>query len=100
MISLESLVPLLSRSEKAMIVIANDHRFFATAEQRHQRLQRYHSCFITQGQMPGPIRNLSENIQLQLRQQHFAGDNSLYERVSPATVTGCQPVTVAGETRS
>lgn len=62
MISLESLVPLLSRSEKAMIV--------------GDPLQIE------------PIRNLSENIQLQLRQQHFAGDNSLYERVSPATVTG------------
>jgi hypothetical protein len=62
MISLESLVPLLSRSEKAIIV--------------GDPLQIE------------PIRNLSENMQVQLREQHFASNNSLYERVSPATVTG------------
>ncbi|CAI8750144.1 hypothetical protein HVZ46_08610 [Citrobacter freundii] len=62
MISLESLVPLLSRSEKAMIV--------------GDPLQIE------------PIRNLSENLQTQLRERHFADNNTLYERVSPASVTG------------
>lgn len=62
MISLESLVPLLSRSEKAMIV--------------GDPLQIE------------PIRNLSENLQTQLRARHFADNNTLYERVSPASVTG------------
>lgn len=62
MISLESLVPLLSRSEKAMIV--------------GDPLQIE------------PIRNLSENLQTQLRERHFASNNTLYERVSPASVTG------------
>ncbi|WP_244947289.1 AAA domain-containing protein [Cronobacter turicensis] len=62
MISLESLVPLLSRSEKAMIV--------------GDPLQIE------------PIRSLSENLQTQLRERHFASNNSLYERVSPASVTG------------
>lgn len=62
MISLESLVPLLSRSEKAMIV--------------GDPLQIE------------PIRNLSENLQTQLRARHFATNNTLYERVSPASVTG------------
>ncbi|MFC3395040.1 AAA domain-containing protein [Brenneria rubrifaciens] len=62
MISVESLVPLLCRSEKAMIV--------------GDPLQIE------------PIRNLSENLQAQLRERHFADNNTLYERVSPATVTG------------
>ena len=62
MISLESMVPLLSRSEKAMIV--------------GDPLQIE------------PIRNLSENLQKQLRERHFASNNTLYERVSPASVTG------------
>lgn len=61
MISLESLVPLLSRSEKAMIV--------------GDPLQIE------------PIRNLSENLQTRLRERHFASNNTLYERVSPANVT-------------
>lgn len=61
MISIESLVPLLSRSEKAMIV--------------GDPLQIE------------PIRNLSENLQTQLRERHFKDDNILYERVSPASVT-------------
>ncbi|MXC69229.1 hypothetical protein, partial [Escherichia coli] len=51
MISLESLVPLLSRSEKAMIV--------------GDPLQIE------------PIRNLSENLQTQLRERHFADNNTL-----------------------
>ncbi len=62
MISLEDLVPLLSRSEKAMIV--------------GDPLQIE------------PIRNLSENLQNRLHERHFSGNNTLYERVSPATVTG------------
>ncbi|CDL84197.1 AAA domain-containing protein [Xenorhabdus szentirmaii] len=62
MISVESLIPLLSRSEKAMIV--------------GDPLQIE------------PIRNLSENLQTQLRERHFTDNNTLYERVSPATVTG------------
>lgn len=62
MISLESLVPLLSRSEKAMIV--------------GDPLQIE------------PIRSLSENLQTQLRARHFTDNNTLYERVSPASVTG------------
>ncbi|QHM73821.1 AAA domain-containing protein [Mixta intestinalis] len=62
MISVESLVPLLSRSEKAMIV--------------GDPLQIE------------PIRNLSENMQTRLHERYFADDNALYERVSPATVTG------------
>ncbi|MCL6374944.1 hypothetical protein EXT64_18865 [Pectobacterium atrosepticum] len=62
MVSVESLVPLLSRSEKAMIV--------------GDPLQIE------------PIRNLSENLQTQLRERHFKDNNTLYERVSPATVTG------------
>ncbi|HAY3883690.1 AAA domain-containing protein [Escherichia coli] len=61
MISPESLVPLLSRSEKAMIV--------------GDPLQIE------------PIRNFSENLQTQLRARHFSGDNALYERVSPVSVT-------------
>ncbi|MEZ0582794.1 AAA domain-containing protein [Erwinia sp. STN24] len=61
MISAESLVPLLSRSEKAMIV--------------GDPLQIE------------PIRTLSEGTQQLLRQRHFATNNLLYERVSPATVT-------------
>ncbi|HBV40040.1 MAG TPA: hypothetical protein DEF05_10240, partial [Erwinia sp.] len=61
MISAESLVPLLSRSEKAMIV--------------GDPLQIE------------PIRNLSEGSQQLLRQRHFAENNTLYERVSPVTVT-------------
>ncbi|AOM41340.1 AAA domain-containing protein [Xenorhabdus hominickii] len=62
MVSVESLVPLLSRSEKAMIV--------------GDPLQIE------------PIRNLSENLKTQLRERHFTDNNTLYERVSPATVTG------------
>ncbi len=61
MISLESVVPLLSRSEKAMIV--------------GDPLQIE------------PIRSLSENLIMQLRMSHFDENNTLYERVSPATVT-------------
>ncbi|MEI2263899.1 AAA domain-containing protein [Erwinia sp. CGal63] len=61
MISTESLVPLLSRSEKAMIV--------------GDPLQIE------------PIRNFSEGTLEQLRQRHFADRNTLYEQVSPATVT-------------
>ncbi|MFD1804312.1 AAA domain-containing protein [Mixta tenebrionis] len=62
MISVESLVPLLSRSEKAMIV--------------GDPLQIE------------PIRNLSESVQIRLHARYFADDDALYERVSPATVTG------------
>lgn len=62
MVSVEALVPLLSRSEKAMIV--------------GDPLQIE------------PIRTLSDHLKVQLRERHFNDNNTLYERVSPATVTG------------
>ena len=61
MMSAESLVPLLSRSERAMVV--------------GDPLQIE------------PIRNLSQTGQEQIREKHFAFDNTLFERVSPMTVT-------------
>ncbi|HFF9857109.1 AAA domain-containing protein [Serratia marcescens] len=61
MMSAESLVPLLSRCERAMVV--------------GDPLQIE------------PIRNLSEAGQNQIREKYFAQDNTLFERVSPMTVT-------------
>ncbi|MFD3248412.1 AAA domain-containing protein [Rahnella aquatilis] len=61
MVSVETLVPLLSRSEQAIIV--GDP---AQIE---------------------PIRTLSEGVQNQLREQHFGDDDLLYDRMSPMLVT-------------